>query len=627
MSDSPLDLSRFVDATPGPTPEVRERLAATLQMLIESEQIGHKQRQGRWQRTTWTHRVWVVGVAAAILVVFFVPLPHVSLFHNLVTPAKTTPATTPSVTSAKVTPTAVTGADGYLWMLGAYPCATGTCRVLMRSADGGKSFVKVGTLPPSVNALVFANREDGYAYFQGGTTVKSVLYWTGDGGRSWRLAPAAFQESQSLSIVTTEGRAYVLAYEDCTVNRGCKTLDFGSSTVTSDSWTLRSVPIDVTQNNVGLAVFGAKVWLIVVSDGGSYAKVLVSDDGGASFTNLPSTGMEGLACRVRATSATTLWGFCATGLLGYAVRSTDGGRVFSTLSGWIRGHRPAANGGLILPLSNTEAVFQPGVAGMWLTRDGGAHFSAVRFSSLWLSDSYGFYITFASTTTWLVLGINEGPGGSNPLWRTTNGGRTWQPLKAPTVPTLLPAVDLSATPKGWVPVAYGDAQISGPPSFPVVYPGQGFPCKGASVSGPGGLLVGARPGFAIDCVVERHPTMVYLVSVHNPSLVDFVPVQKKSIMLNGVRVYRVLTAASYVGYYAPSLGVELTARGPLARRIVNTLTRSPRTVALASGPAPAVLPSWQKLSFQSLTFAAPVKWPVEYTLSDYPFGWICGGEL
>jgi hypothetical protein len=110
-------------------------------------------------------------------------------------------------------------------------------------------------------------------------------------------------------------------------------------------------------------------------------------------------------------------------------------------------------------------------------------------------------------------------------------------------------------------------------------------------------------------------------------LVDFVPVQKKSIMLNGVRVYRVLTAASYVGYYAPSLGVELTARGPLARRIVNTLTRSPRTVALASGPAPAVLPSWQKLSFQSLTFAAPVKWPVEYTLSDYPFGWICGGEL
>jgi hypothetical protein len=217
------------------------------------------------------------------------------------------------------------------------------------------------------------------------------------------------------------------------VNGGCKTLDLGSSTVTSDRWTIRRVSIDTAGYNVALAAFGAKVWLIVVSDGGYYAKVLVSDDGGASFTNLPSTGMEGLACRARATSATTLWGFCATGLMGYSVRSTDGGRVFSTLSGWIRGHRPAANGGLILPLSNTEAVFQPGVAGMWLTRDGGAHFSAVRFSSLSLSDSYGFYMTFASTTTWLVLGVNEGPGGSNLLWRTTNGGRTWQPVKTPTV--------------------------------------------------------------------------------------------------------------------------------------------------------------------------------------------------
>jgi photosystem II stability/assembly factor-like uncharacterized protein len=47
-----------------------------------------KERSGkrrRWRRTRWTHRVWVVAVAAAILVVFFVPLPHVSLFNRLST--------------------------------------------------------------------------------------------------------------------------------------------------------------------------------------------------------------------------------------------------------------------------------------------------------------------------------------------------------------------------------------------------------------------------------------------------------------------------------------------------------------------------------------------------------------
>ena len=37
MTDSPLDLSALTDVIPGPTPEVRERLTARLQTLIESE--------------------------------------------------------------------------------------------------------------------------------------------------------------------------------------------------------------------------------------------------------------------------------------------------------------------------------------------------------------------------------------------------------------------------------------------------------------------------------------------------------------------------------------------------------------------------------------------------------------
>jgi hypothetical protein len=40
----------------------------------------------------WHHRVAVIAVAAAILVVFFVPLPHLGLLHHLVTSKKTSPA-------------------------------------------------------------------------------------------------------------------------------------------------------------------------------------------------------------------------------------------------------------------------------------------------------------------------------------------------------------------------------------------------------------------------------------------------------------------------------------------------------------------------------------------------------
>ena len=368
----------------------------------------------------------------------------------------------------------MTGADGYLWMLGTYPCETSTCPVLMRSTDGGKSWARVGTPPPSVDTLVFANGEDGYAYFQGSATEKSVLYWTGDSGKSWRLAPAVFQESQVLSVVTTEGHAYVLADEHCVVNRGCKTLDLGSSAVTDDTWTIRGVPIDTVQYNVDLAAFGSKVWLFVVSGGGSNAKVLVSDDGGASFTNLPSTGMEGLSCRATATSATTLWAFCATGLEGGGLRSTDGGRVFERLSGW-KGASP--NGADILPVSDSEAVYLWGGGPyMYLTRDGGR-----KFSSLWRRQNlnYGYSIAFADKKAWVILGVNEGPSGNNLMWRTTNGGHTWQSVKAPTVK----ATTSTATPSGVVTGQTADCTAFSPPVKVSLYSGTTFV---ASVTVPAG---------------------------------------------------------------------------------------------------------------------------------------------
>ena len=327
----------------------------------------------------------------------------------------------------RVTPTAVTGAAGYFWLLGTYPCSTGTCPVLMRSADGGKFWVRVGSPPSSVDAIDFADQEDGYAYFRGSYDERATLYWTGNGGRTWRLVPLRFPESRSPSIVIASGRAYLLVPENCLANGECRSQALASSAVTSDVWTTKPLrlPLGEAIQPVGLAVFGSKVWTIA---GG--AVLSVSSDGGRSFARFPSTGMLGLACNATATSAMTLWGFCATGSLGYPVRSVDGGRAFARLSGW---KYEASNGGSILPLSNNEAIFQPGGPSMWLTRDNGRHFSAVRFSSLWQSPNYGFSIAFASTTTWLVLGIYEQPGGANLMWRTRNDGRSWQPVKVPTV--------------------------------------------------------------------------------------------------------------------------------------------------------------------------------------------------
>src|SRR5208283_3945430 len=63
-----------------------------------TEQAPHPRRHRRRPRPgPWTHRLMVVAVAAVILVVFFVPLPHLSLFHRLVTPTKTSTTSVPGI--------------------------------------------------------------------------------------------------------------------------------------------------------------------------------------------------------------------------------------------------------------------------------------------------------------------------------------------------------------------------------------------------------------------------------------------------------------------------------------------------------------------------------------------------
>ena len=69
-----------------------------------------------------------------------------------------------------------------------------------------------------------------------------------------------------------------------------------------------------------------------------------------------------------------------------------------------------------------------------------------------------------------------------------------------------------------------------------------------------------------------------------------------------------------LSYFAPSLGVEVIAKGRVvARRIVDTLTRSPRAFVLAPGPAPSVPSSWRSVIFAGLRFSVPATWSVKRT--------------
>ena len=72
------------------------------------------------------------------------------------------------------------------------------------------------------------------------------------------------------------------------------------------------------------------------------------------------------------------------------------------------------------------------------------------------------------------------------------GSQTFASTTMPVTTKTLPAVDLSSTPAGWVPVAFGDAQISVPAAWWVLY--NTYPCPTGSPSGE--VFVNPPPGVS-----------------------------------------------------------------------------------------------------------------------------------
>ena len=174
------------------------------------------------------------------------------------------------------------------------------------------------------------------------------------------------------------------------------------------------------------------------------------------------------------------------------------------------------------------------------------------------------------------------------------GGHGSASTTTSTPPRLTVAVDTAATPAGWVPVVYGDAQISVPANWAI---GVGVcdptPGEGTVWLDQGEAQTPACPGTAVFILSGS--------AMHS----------SKRSSLNGVTVYW----GSADDVVAPSLQVEVNGYGPLAGRVIRTLSPSPQAVALAPGPAPAIPSPWHRFTFGGLSVAVPSDWPVQHTSS------------
>jgi hypothetical protein len=239
---------------------------------------------------------------------------------------------------------------GTWWLLGSAPCSNPPCTSILRTDNGGHSFV--GTPAPrttKVSQLRFANAADGFAY-------DSQLWVTHDAGASWhqvRLGGAV------TDLATAGGFAYAIVRYG---HKGAGRLE--RAPLGSDSWT--------TLTGAGSAYAG--LWAhgqdVLVGSGGGGA-LAISHNAGVSFSQASSPS-KGLPCDFEEPASGVVWAHCATGTESATWRSTNSGTTFQALHGPEPG---LPNTALFAAASASTAVL--GANTLERTTDGGGHYTPV----------------------------------------------------------------------------------------------------------------------------------------------------------------------------------------------------------------------------------------------------------
>lgn len=169
-----------------------------------------------------------------------------------------------------------------------------------------------------------------------------------------------------------------------------------------------------------------------------------------------------------------------------------------------------------------------------------------------------------------------------------------------------PLTDESGTPAGWAPVPYEHAQLSVPGSWLVESPQQ-LSCGFPQIDGM--IFVGVKPGIPKDFGCGLTASLAWILPAGQ--IPKGLTHRKPTAVIHGIPVYRLPSGKGTVAYLVPELGVRVGARGRLASHVLATLTRSPLSVVLRSGPVAPVPADWTWRQFGGVWFATPRSWSLQ----------------
>lgn len=176
---------------------------------------------------------------------------------------------------------------------------------------------------------------------------------------------------------------------------------------------------------------------------------------------------------------------------------------------------------------------------------------------------------------------------------------TTSPPPATGEPPLAPLADVSATPSGWSPVAYRDGQVSVPSGWFIENPE--YTCGQHDA---GRVFIdepARRPAAGMGCGRAEN-----IITIRSASTAAIPHARTRTI--NQVTVqFGWSRHGDHTTYVERGLGLDITATGPAAQRVLNTITHSPLSVVLNSTGL-ATPPSWTQVTFGGLQFAVPPHW-------------------